>query len=421
MSLPLGNIGEGSLQTTSTNFSFDPLALLAVLHNPRAAASAARLYDQHDSMTFRWPHLMMIGGALPPFKLLVDHLVSQSRSVHPAIEMHKADTGRLDVRSDIAFASLPVLHSNTWLFDQLYFQPSSFPNNDILIVHLESIHGRRVQGVSTSTAKLLLATINITNILMLTAGLVLSVLTGDMWSTVLFFTYLLHAVASIAVSLRAMIMTTPVVVREDATPRFAVYARPNGGKVIFKGRQDALETWARTAWTFSKGSVNDSIHWVWMLTGSASAAASVICMVNMAGYFQLAYLATLVFSSLGEILVTQTVRHIQQTAIHYGDTVLVKDSEFWTKSVIRASLGTIPEFSLAGLPWMAFELFPDQVSLFHNLCTLLPQLREQPALRTKAHIMRELGANGANTRVALLDRLTAEILEVEMPAGGKSV
>lgn len=55
-SLPLGGLDEGNLQGTSTKISFDPLALLAILHNPRAAASAARLYGQSYLGVFRWPH-----------------------------------------------------------------------------------------------------------------------------------------------------------------------------------------------------------------------------------------------------------------------------------------------------------------------------------------------------------------------------
>lgn len=54
--LPLGNLDDGNIQGTSTKISFDPLALLAILHNPRATASAARLYGQSYLGVFRWPH-----------------------------------------------------------------------------------------------------------------------------------------------------------------------------------------------------------------------------------------------------------------------------------------------------------------------------------------------------------------------------
>jgi hypothetical protein len=58
--LPLGNVESGTLQPKSSSISFGPLALLAILHNPRAAASAARLYGQSSYEAFRWPHTSKI-------------------------------------------------------------------------------------------------------------------------------------------------------------------------------------------------------------------------------------------------------------------------------------------------------------------------------------------------------------------------
>ncbi len=54
--LPAWPIEHGDLKATSTTISFDPLGLLAILHNPRAAASTARLYGQNYLGIFRWPH-----------------------------------------------------------------------------------------------------------------------------------------------------------------------------------------------------------------------------------------------------------------------------------------------------------------------------------------------------------------------------
>ncbi|EME48305.1 hypothetical protein DOTSEDRAFT_22000 [Dothistroma septosporum NZE10] len=53
------------------------------------------------------------------------------------------------------------------------------------------------------------------------------------------------------------------------------------------------------------------VHWAWLLSGAASAAASVICTVNMAGVFQLGYLCVLLVSSAFEIMATRIIRHIQ--------------------------------------------------------------------------------------------------------------
>ncbi len=44
------------------SITFDPLGVAAILHNPRADLSAARLYVQSDRRAFRWPHTTMIGG-----------------------------------------------------------------------------------------------------------------------------------------------------------------------------------------------------------------------------------------------------------------------------------------------------------------------------------------------------------------------
>ena len=76
------SIKEG-LQQGPNGVTFDPLAVAAILHNPRANTSAAKLYTQHDRDLFRWPHTMMFGGTLIPLKLLVQHLTSRPSSLHP--------------------------------------------------------------------------------------------------------------------------------------------------------------------------------------------------------------------------------------------------------------------------------------------------------------------------------------------------
>lgn len=422
-SLPWGTVTAGDLQGTQASFSFDPLALLAVLHNLRADASAARLYHQHHSEVYRWKHTMMVGGALPPFKLLISHLASQKTSIHPTMELFKADTGRLEVKSNIGFSALPVSYSNLWLAGLLDFPPSPQSQNDILVVHLDTIHGERVlvkgepeeRHVDPRMQRFWLHTIDGVTTCLLIAGTVCSVLSGDMWAVTLFFTYLLHALASSAVSFCSMVTTRSVVgrqVQEDATIRFAIFTRPEGGKIVFKGRKDTLETWARMTWTFRRSSVNDAVHWTWMTTGSLSAAASVVCMVNMAGYLQLAYLATLAISSVCEILVTRTVRRIQGSAIRYGDSRLIAGNDKWSRAVIRSAVEVDERWALDTLPWMDFSFFPDWPA-FKNLCELLPRLRTDMGWKSRDAILSEMmdGITDPRER-SLAERMATEIWEV---------
>jgi len=367
---------------------------------------------------------VMVGGALPPFKLLVGHLSSQRSSVHPIVDMHKNDVERLEIRSDMAFDELPLPRSNIWLMDLLAYKPSTQQLNDILIIHLDSINGTRkmkdpkqtfnsaLEPISPWPQRNLLDLISFITSLFLLTSLAFSILLGDMWAAVLFFLYLLHSLASAAVAFTTMLTTSDSFgtrVREDATLRFAVHSRSAGGKVVFVGRQDTLETLARTAWTFNKTPTRNFLHWSWMLTGSLSAAASVICMVNMAGTLQLAYLGTMILSSFGELLVNRLVRQIQNTAIHYGSFYLVGDSEYWTQSIIRSALGTNEDFCLADLPWCEFNLLPD-IPLFQNLCIVLSQLRKPGgAAMTETEIEAKLSDQVERKQLGLMSRLAEEI------------
>jgi hypothetical protein len=239
----------------------------------------------------------MVGGVLPPFKLLIDHLSSQWSSLHPIIAMNKNDVDEIPILSDIAFPQLPVVRSNLWLTDLLSFRPSSHPLNDIAIVHIDNTDGTinfpNQNGSGTASnnqqqpvpwlQRSLLDLVGFLTAFLLLIGLLFSILTGDMWATTLFFIYLLHALTSTAVSFTPMISRSDKFnrrVKEDSTPRYAVHTRSPGGKIIFVGRQDTLESWARTAWIFRRTTMRNVLHWSWMLTGSLSAAASVICMVR---------------------------------------------------------------------------------------------------------------------------------------------
>jgi len=215
-----------------------------------------------------------------------------------------------------------------------------------------------------------------------------------------------------------MITTTDVFgrrVREDATIRYAVYQRTAGGKVVFKGRQDTLETWARSTTTFRRSPMRNALHWTWTITGALSAIASVICMVNMAGYLQLAYLGTLLLSSLGEIFATQLIRHIQRSFVHYGEVCLLGDNTYWSRAVIRSALHTNERFSLADLPWMEFGLFPEQ-KLWHNLCDTLRFLKTDANALTHEDILSRLSDGVANEKWYLAQRLAGEIADARTVA-----
>lgn len=372
-SLPWGpiTISPESLRPSSQQISFDPLALLAVLHNPRAAASAARLYNQPHAEVFRWRHTMMIGGALVPFKVLVDHLVSQRVSIHPSLDMCEADLGRLEVKTDMPgrFTELPISGSNLWLSNVLNFKPSKSPQNDILIVHVTNIRGKgRKDPASPPRLECLLRDVFAFSIgLLLLACTVLSILDADVWSTTLFAFYFFHWLTSAAISQLEMVRLVEVNdsrdfsdrIRVDKTRRHAIYARPEGGKVVFVGHQDMLESWARMQYVYTHAPIKDIAHWLWIISGSLGSAASVICMVNMAAWFQLAFLGILVISSLSELELTIFLRRVQHNAINYGVVHYGPGRCFtWSMAIIKAAQGVPEPHALKSLDWIALGLLP---------------------------------------------------------------
>lgn len=428
VTLPWGSIQPTALQNTSVQISFDPLALLAVLHNPRASGSAARLYNPFyvdGKLMYKWPNTMMIGGTLPPFKLLIDHLVSPRRSLHPAIEMFKADRMQLEVRTNLPTTSniFPISNSNLWFLDLLdHKTESARPDNDIMIIALDSIHGQRKKvmqpdGFATkyetaSGLEFALALINLGTTVLLLGGLVCSVLYGDMWSTALFALYLSHNLFSISVSSRRMLSTTggrknTTASAGDEEIYYMIHQRPAGGKVIIKARQDTLYSWHIASYTFNRSVINNALHWSWMVSGALSATASVICMVNMAGMFQLAYLAVLVISSGLEIVATQVVRSIQRRCIHFGEHKSIANNAFWSEAIIRAAI-EVGDLSLADVPWIEYGQLPPR-QVFYNLAAILPKVRDREiGYQTEAEIRSALEQDAPAGR--LTERLTGEIM-----------
>ncbi len=392
----LTNITEASLPwdskishpvlKTADVVSFDPLSLLAILWNPRASASASRLYMQPDKKIFRWPHMMQIGAVLVPVSMLVNHLTRNYHSIHPGVDMCTGNIDDLNVKSTIGsvktgsdslFSKLPVPSSDSLLINALNFKPSSSPTHDIMVVHVMELSKKHVShppGKQWVEEKLILCTEFVMGSLIL-CGTVFSALLGDIWAIVLFAAYIFHWLASTAISFRQLVIPDPELeIQHDQTIVFAVYGRPSGGLIIFKGTQFTLERWARTSWLFTHNTLNTFIHWIWMLTGTAAAFASVSCMVNMSGYLQLGFLGILLYSSAAELWLTVLANELQTTTFHGTlSTKGVKMNDKRYKSIIQATLGLDKDHRLDELRWIDLGLLPPMI-VFQAMVTTLDYL-----------------------------------------------
>ncbi|KAJ5902204.1 hypothetical protein N7495_002732 [Penicillium taxi] len=373
---------------TDDGVTFDPLGVAAVLYNPRADKSAARLYTQYDRKLFTWPHMTMIGGTLPPLEMLVERLVSVFKWIHPAIKMCAKDTTQLPVRSDVSgnvFRQLPLNLSNLWLSDIISFQTSKQPGNDFAIVWVDTVHQSGEDGedyvraqignIGWRVGKWGLDLMCLLNGAMLLAAMVCGILVADIWAFTLFLLYVCHWLASVFISLTTMVEIHVPAIRDDSTHRYAVYEREEGGTVIFKGPQKNLEEWARSTWEYKRTWTKDFLHWLWVLTGTMSSIASVACMVNMYGYMQLAFLGVLVYSSLAEIVATRVARILQTKAHGPIFKAEVLDNKSRSRAIIRATLEVIPECRLRNLNWIKMGLLPPML-VFHKMQDLLEGLSE---------------------------------------------
>ncbi|KAL7952684.1 hypothetical protein V8C34DRAFT_298811 [Trichoderma compactum] len=376
---------------TSSSVSFDPLAVLAVLWNPRASVSASRLYAQpHRSETkrLRWPHLMQIGTVTVPVSVLVGHFIRNYRSIHPGLEMFMGNVDNLNVKSTIGkvinlFPTLPLSGSESSFVDSLAFRPSIHPRNDIIIVSLlrpgrraltekhivpESQHGNTRYKMKWLLGKTIFGLTELVMGLILSGGLIFSVLLNDIWGVVLFGTYLLHCLASTAVSFCQLVESdtwkAELNIRQDDDIVFAIYERPAGGWVIFKGTQETMERWARTSWWFAGEKLHNKLaHWSWMITGLLAALASLANMVNMTGYMQLGFLAILLYGSLAELWLTVVDQMFQPESMSFlgpysTRTVAANDKKY--KSIIQACLGVDDIHRLGSVPWTTLGLLPNR-------------------------------------------------------------
>ncbi|KAK6334789.1 hypothetical protein TWF718_010234 [Orbilia javanica] len=360
--------------------TFDPLAVAAVLSNPRADRSAARLYLQLDRDDYKWPHTMMVGGTLPPMNTLVAHLSMNVTSIHPAITMCGIDIKMIPVRSDMIFKEFPVNSSNYRLNDLVEFRSSEIAGNDFMVINMDDLDtkARRVHklGMGPWPGRISLHVIGAANGLLLLTGVAFSVLTADVWAGVLFLFYALHWLSSTFISFAQMIrIDVKGNIVADPKPRFAVYQRPEGGTVIFKGRKETLERWARETMEFNKTPMILFLHWFWMVSGTLAATASVACMVNMRGYMQLGFLAVLLYSSVAEILATQISRRLQAASRGDFSHQLVEGNITRTKGIIRATIQNTPNCRLKGLNWIALELLPNW-PLYEEMLRMLARIND---------------------------------------------
>lgn len=441
--LPFGSTFSEEDLKRPGDVTFDPLGVAAILGNPRADASAARLYTQADKIIYRWPHTMMFGAALTPVTVLVDHLTSRMSSLHPAIAMCTKDLKALPVRATFVFKELRLWPGNTWLHSIMAFRSSDLSANDFMIANVDDAFGARKCKEDVESKALVAVTQGLisgigwlTGLIMATA-LVFAVLTGDSWAIVLFFFYTVYWLASTVVSFIAPVKVRQppiydaeakdraalsarnkpakdIVIRKDPKTQFAIHERPEGGTIVLKGRQDTFEAWARVSFDFERTLLNDVVHWTWMLSGTMAAITSVACMVNMGGIMQLVFLGTLIYSSIAEILLDRAAVYVQHQINHYATRVLVDNNSTRTMGIVRASLQVQPECRLAGLDWIKLGLLPDQQA-FQNMQNVLVWLNDRdlaglevpPAGEIEVK-MRE-GVIGDNW-VSIADRITREMI-----------
>ena len=365
-----------------TSVSFDPLGVAAVLGTPRADASAAKLYVQYDQGTFHWPHTSMIGGTLPAMQMLVEYFTSglPSKSLSPPIKMCAKATTMIPVRSNSVFRELPLDFSNVWLNHLIGFKSGdSNPGNDFMVIYMDgntANHKMLEEDPGYGwwmVGRLSLYFLDLVNGAMILASMLIGILAADIWAFTLFFFYGSYWISSALITFLPMVQVfTPPIIK-DGSPLYAVYERPEGGTVIFKGCKDDMEAWARRTWKYEPTWVQTMLHWSWMVTGSLAAFSSVACMVNMHGYLQLAFLAVLVYATVAEIVATKISRVLQIKAKGPVHSELLKSNDKRTRGIIFATVAIKSLCRLEGLDWIQMGLLPN-TPVFSHMQAMLAEI-----------------------------------------------
>jgi len=270
--------------------------------------------------------------------------------------------------------------SNMWLNNIRSFTPSGSPGNDFAVIYIDAIHEkpevkterikRELGTMRWWMGKLTLDLIGLLNGLMVLTGMVIGILAADMWASVLFFLYGCHWIGSTLISVSRMVEIHKPPIRKDRHIKYAIYEREVGGTVVFKAPQEVLEEWARTTWEYNPTLYRSGLHWFWITTGLFAAIASLACMVNMRGVFQLAFLGVIVYSSLAEIVATRIARILHTKAKGPLTFAIVDHNKTRTKGIIRATLEIERSCRLEGLDWIELgRLPPNQV--FKDMQSLL--------------------------------------------------
>ncbi|KAL5338148.1 hypothetical protein BJX70DRAFT_367793 [Aspergillus crustosus] len=361
-----------------TTVSFDPLGVAAVLPNPRADASAAKLYVQFDKDTFHWPHTSMVGGTLPAMHMLVEYVTSglPSKSLSAPIKMCAKYITMIPVRSNFVFRELPLDFSNTWLTGLISFRSGDInPGNDFMVIYIDEVvkSPGDIDKLARSTrarlaqdpglgwwmaARLTLYFLILVNGAMILAAMLIGILAADIWAFTLFFLYGSHWIATAAMTFFPMVQASTPRIDPETSPRYAAYERPEGGTVIFKGPKFNMEAWARTTWKYEPTNIQSTLHWAFMTTGALAAFSSIACMVNMHGYMQLAFLAVLVYATVAEIIATKISRWLQTKSKGPVPHAILRNNEKRSQGIISATLAIQRLCRLEGFDWIAMGLLP---------------------------------------------------------------
>jgi hypothetical protein len=359
----------------SKEVTFDPLGVAAILHNPRARRSAARLYIQPYKPALPWPHFMMFGATLTPLKVLVAHL-DPSKSVHPAVaSLCLGETStQVPIRSDTRFRELPLDVSNSWLRDAMGFKASRRAMNDIMIVSIERARAEASDGLAARRLahRLILGMLSLSTGLMFTGAVIAAILVLDVWGLTLFFFYGMHWLAGVGISMVVPLYQSRELIPPDQSPRSAIIERPMGGQVVLKGTQQTFEIWARSNWEFRSSLLNNCLHWSWISTGALAAICSVACMVNMRGYLQLAFLGLLLCSSLAEILASRFANQLDAEVLR-ASTCLLLESATRIQAIIRATVEVETAFRLQCIDWIGLNLLPP-MGTFQRMVSLFAEV-----------------------------------------------
>ncbi|KAL2825924.1 hypothetical protein BDW59DRAFT_68251 [Aspergillus cavernicola] len=373
---PFSSSGPKATLRDEDSVSFDPLGVAAVLGNPRADASAAKLYVQYDRDTFHWPHTSQIGGTLPAMQMLVEYVTSglPSKSLSAPIKMCAKYITMIPVRSDFVFRELPLDFSNVWLNGLIGFRSGDInPGNDFMVIYIDETpndidkmaKARRARlqkdpGLGWwMAARLTLYLLILVNGAMILGAMLIGILAADIWAFTLFFLYGSHWIASALITFLPMVQVSTPRIDENKTPRYAAYERPEGGTVIFKGPKENMEAWARTTWKYEPTAIKSMLHVAFMTTGALAAFSSIACMVNMRGYMQLAFLAVLVYATVAEIVATKISRWLQTKAKGPVPHALLTDNEKRTQGIISATVAIQPVCRLEAFNWIDMGLLPD--------------------------------------------------------------